>query len=58
MTFLIPFHVQSKLSGLFKFLEEIPGIKISMEMNTLEDAFVNIGMEEEKFLLVKEEKIR
>jgi hypothetical protein len=27
-----------------------------MEMNTLEDAFVNIGMEEERFLIEKEEE--
>ena len=27
-----------------------------MEMNTLEDAFVNIGMEEQKYLIQKEEE--
>jgi ATP-binding cassette subfamily A (ABC1) protein 3 len=48
MNYLIPFSASRKLLPLFKLLELIPGLTISMEMNTLEDAFVNIGMEEEK----------
>jgi len=31
-------------------LEQDKGIYINLENNTLEDAFVNIGMDEEKFL--------
>jgi hypothetical protein len=28
------------------------GVNVGLEMNTLEDAFVNIGMEEEKHFLL------
>ena len=36
-------------SGLFNILEQNESITFNLEMNSLEDAFVNIGMEEAKF---------
>jgi ATP-binding cassette subfamily A (ABC1) protein 3 len=31
-------------------LESDPEISINLELNSLEDAFINIGMDEEKYL--------
>jgi hypothetical protein len=36
------------LERVFKEIEDYGDIHISMSMNTLEDAFINIGLDEEK----------
>ena len=41
----LPFSAQGDFPRLFAEIEKIAGIKISIEMNTLEDVFVNIGFE-------------
>ena len=46
----LPFTAQEKFSKLFTELEKIDGIRISVEMNTLEDVFVNIGISEDSLL--------
>lgn len=40
---LVPFQLQHALLPLFSFLENTP-YSLSLEMNTLEDAFINIGL--------------
>jgi len=47
MKFLLPFSSQQGFSGLFKDLEKIKGIRINLQMNSLEDTFVNIGVKED-----------
>ncbi len=48
--FLIPFKSQTKFVNMFQDLNEYEFITINLEMNSLEDAFVNIGMDEEQFI--------
>lgn len=48
--FLLPFPEQHKFAKLFSVLETKENLNINLEMNSLEDAFVNIGLEEDKFL--------
>jgi hypothetical protein len=43
---LVPFVAQSKLVFLFKELDAFSFISINLEMNSLEDTFVHIGMDE------------
>ena len=45
----LPFSAQGNFPKLFAEIEKIDGIKISIEMNTLEDVFVNIGLSEDRF---------
>ncbi|CAD8087917.1 unnamed protein product [Paramecium sonneborni] len=47
LVFNIPFSSKEKLGDLFYNLESL-NIKIGLEMKTLEDAFVKIGLEDEK----------
>jgi len=47
--YLLPFDTQPHFPRLFEELEQIPQVKISMEMNSLEDTYINIGMREEEF---------
>lgn len=51
---LLPFDAQPILGKMFENLERIPNLALSLDLNSLEDAFINIGkvMEEE----VKKEK--
>jgi len=46
--YLLPFTAQPKFPELFVQLEQIPQIKISMQMNSLEDTYVNIGLKEDE----------
>jgi ATP-binding cassette subfamily A (ABC1) protein 3 len=46
----VPFRLQSALKELFSELEDYKDVTISLEMNSLEDAFINIGMDEENFM--------
>lgn len=48
--FLLPFTEQDRFAKLFTELEGHQNVKVSLEMNSLEDAFINIGLEEEKYL--------
>ena len=53
LLFIIPFYSQTELPNLFEKLEEkqeFIKFGIDLEMNSLEDAFINIGLDEEKFL--------
>ena len=50
IVFMIPFNYQKHFSNLFDHLEQVEGINVNLEMNSLEDAFINIGMDEDKFL--------
>lgn len=45
--YALPFSESDKFSTLFNHLEQIDGIQLSLEMNTLEDAFIKIGVDEE-----------
>jgi len=46
----LPFTAQKMFPDLFKELENIDTIRMSVEMNTLEDVFVNIGLSEDSLL--------
>ncbi|KAL4455080.1 hypothetical protein ABPG74_006462 [Tetrahymena malaccensis] len=48
--FTLPFSSKQKFPNLFSTLEQEPELSLDLEMNTLEDAFINIGMDEEKYL--------
>jgi len=56
MKFLIPFEEQSKFPSLFRELEKIKNIRISMQMNSLEDTYVNIGLKEHEIFGINEDK--
>lgn len=45
--YLLPFNKIKEFPALFEELENIEGIKLSLEMNSLEDAFINMGLKEE-----------
>jgi ABC-type multidrug transport system, ATPase component len=45
--FSLPFSSADKFADVFETIEQIPNIQFSLEMNTLEDAFINIGVEQE-----------
>jgi len=47
LKFLLPFTQQKNFSRIFEELEKIEGIKLNLQMNSLEDAFINIGLQEE-----------
>lgn len=47
---MIPFENKDCFSTLFADLEKDPDVFIALEINSLEDAFINIGMDETKFL--------
>jgi len=44
---ILPYGESSKFSQLFEILEKESSIEIALELNTLEDVFVNIGLQEE-----------
>jgi len=44
----LPFHEQPNFAKAFEKLEAIPGLALSLEMNSLEDAFLNITVQDEK----------
>ena len=47
--YLIPFTQQEKIPSLLKILEDkFPQVFFDLEMNSLEDAYVNIARAEEK----------
>ncbi|KAL4439562.1 hypothetical protein ABPG74_003964 [Tetrahymena malaccensis] len=49
----LPFDNKDKFVQLFQILEkDFEDVQIMFEMNTLEDAFINIGMDEQKYLNV------
>ncbi|CAD8079917.1 unnamed protein product [Paramecium sonneborni] len=49
----INFDKKEELLPLFQQLEKDPQIELNLVMNTLEEAFINIGMDEESFLKKK-----
>lgn len=50
MIFTLPFEQKGNFTALFKELESDKDLKITLNINSLEDAFVNIGMDEDRFL--------
>ncbi|CAD8108025.1 unnamed protein product [Paramecium sonneborni] len=48
--FQVPFKQKDKFLPLFEQLERDQSIQVNLMMNTLEEAFINIGMDEEAFL--------
>jgi len=44
---ILPYSESNKFNKLFSVLENEPLIEIALELNTLEDVFVNIGLQEE-----------
>ncbi|KAL4509467.1 hypothetical protein ABPG73_022683 [Tetrahymena malaccensis] len=48
--FTLPFSSKSSFSNLFSALEKDIELNLDLEANTLEDAFINIGMDEDKYL--------
>lgn len=46
----VPFSEREKLIPIFQKIEREQDVEVNLEMNSLEDAFVNIGMDESKFL--------
>ena len=46
----LPFSAQGSFPRLFAELERIETLRINVEMNTLEDVFVNIGLTEDRLL--------
>ena len=58
IVYILPFTSQNLFTTLFEELEEFQkkyNFTMSLEMNTLEDAFVNIGMDEENLMKAFEE---
>ncbi|CAD8056529.1 unnamed protein product [Paramecium primaurelia] len=53
LSFSINFDKKEELLPLFQQLEKDPQIELNLIMNTLEEAFINIGMDEESFLKKK-----
>lgn len=53
----LPFNEQPQFSKLFEELEKIQGIRINLQMNSLEDAFINIGVQEGQQTPPVEERI-
>lgn len=53
---MVSFSAQEHFVDLFEKLEKEQGFLINLEMNTLEDAFVNIGMDEDKFFKGNEDE--
>lgn len=51
----LPFATQKDFPRVFEELEKFEDVRISVEMNTLEDVFVNIGLSEDKLLFGDEE---
>ena len=49
----LPFSTQGNFPRLFAELEKIEAVRINVEMNTLEDVFVNIGLSEGRLLQVR-----
>ncbi|KRW99727.1 P-loop containing nucleoside triphosphate hydrolase [Pseudocohnilembus persalinus] len=49
LIFQIPYHSRDKFQDLFQVLEE-KNLVINLELNTLEDAFINIGMGDFKMI--------
>jgi ATP-binding cassette subfamily A (ABC1) protein 3 len=50
LAFSLAFNSKEYFIDLFKSLEEDPSITVDLYMNTLEEAFINIGIDEEKFM--------
>ncbi|CAD8125443.1 unnamed protein product [Paramecium sonneborni] len=50
ISYSVPFDRKSDLLNVFEILENDQSIQINLMMNTLEEAFINIGMDEEAFL--------
>ncbi|EAR96798.2 transporter family ABC domain protein (macronuclear) [Tetrahymena thermophila SB210] len=48
--FTLPFSSKQHFSNLFSTLEKDNELNLDLEANTLEDAFINIGMDENKYL--------
>jgi len=46
----LPFAAQKDFPRVFEELEKFENVRVSVEMNTLEDVFVNIGLSEDKLL--------
>ena len=46
----LPFAAQRDFPRLFAELEKNPNLRMNVEMNTLEDVFVNIGLSEDRLL--------
>ena len=46
VVYTLPFVMRPKFSDLFTQLEQDKSLSINLEMNSLEDAFINIGMDE------------
>jgi len=51
----LPFATQKDFPRVFEELEKYEDIRVNVEMNTLEDVFVNIGLSEDKLLQGTEE---
>ena len=45
--FMLPFTYQKSFPQMFEELEKINNIKLNLKMNSLEDAFINIGMHDD-----------
>jgi ATP-binding cassette subfamily A (ABC1) protein 3 len=50
LIFTLPFTSKVNLISTFGDLERIPSIQFDLKLNTLEEAFINIGMDEEAFI--------
>lgn len=51
--YMLPFSYQKIFPQLFEELEKIENIKLNLKMNSLEDAFINIGLQDD--LLFKQD---
>jgi hypothetical protein len=47
VSFLLPFGERDKFVGLFEELDKFTQLKMNLELNSLEDAFINIAKLEE-----------
>jgi ATP-binding cassette subfamily A (ABC1) protein 3 len=47
---VIPFQDKRKLLPIFQRIESDPALQLDLAMTSLEEAFINIGIDEEKFI--------
>jgi ATP-binding cassette subfamily A (ABC1) protein 3 len=57
LEFLVPLLEQKNFTFFFEGLEKMEGLQVTITLNTLEDAFINIGKDQERFLIKNEEMI-
>ncbi|KAL4504088.1 hypothetical protein ABPG72_020926 [Tetrahymena utriculariae] len=56
LKFLLPFSSTSQFSGLFQQLEKDNDLMINLQINSLEDVFVSIGTDEQRYFNLEQQQ--